>query len=307
MAGKRGAGETDEPFPGGQPRVAVVVVSFNSADVLRGCLESLRAASEGVDLVSVVLADNDSRDQSVAVAEASWPGLVVVRTGGNLGYAAALNRGRAACRPHEALLVLNPDATLAAGAMSALAGVATSEGCGIAVPRMVGWDGTLALSLRRRPSVTSALSEAVLGGARAGRLGLGEVVGDPRRYERGGEVDWATGAAVMISRDCWDRVGDWDESFFLYSEETEYMLRARQAGFRVRFVPEAECRHRGGESGTSPFLWSLLMVNKVRLFRRSHGLIQSAAFRMALLAGQMLRALAGSRPAAAACRQLVRL
>jgi GT2 family glycosyltransferase len=287
-------------------RVAVVIVSFNSADVLAECLGALSRASEGVEVVSVVLADNASEDGSIAVATEAWPGLTVVRTGGNLGYAAALNRGRAACRPHDALLVLNPDTVLEAGALSVLARTAAQPGCGIAVPRMVHPDGSLALSLRRHSSLRSAWAEAVLGGPRAGRMGLGEVVSDAGCYQAERAVDWATGAAVMIDQRLWTIVGDWDESFFLYSEETEYMMRAWTAGFRVVYAPQAVCRHRGGESSTSPFLWSLLMVNKVRLYRRSHGRMSSAAFRLALLIGQGGRALAGSKRAAAAVRRLLR-
>lgn len=287
-------------------RVAVVIVSYDSADVIEGCLGGLARSRHGVDLVSVVLADNDSSDATIDRATACWPGLRVVRTGGNLGYAAGVNQGQRASRAHDCILVLNPDTILRPEAVLHMARAVHEGPAGMAVPRMTDLAGRLSHNLRRWPSVSTAAAEAALGGRLAARLGLGEVVVGPGKYEHVGPVDWATGAAVMIGRSCWLTLGDWDESFFLYSEETEYMLRARGAGLQVVFVPDAVCAHRGGESGTSPRLWSLLLINKVRLFRRSHGRLESAAFQGLLLAGQSLRALLGSRTARAATRSLSR-
>lgn len=294
------AGSTARPV-----RVAVVVVSYESADVIEGCLRSIPKAARGVELVSVVVVDNSSTDDSIQRALGCLSGVRIVRAGGNLGYAAGVNLGHAASAPHECLLVLNPDTVLKPGAVGQLAAALQAGGSvGMAVPRLTDLEGRLSLNLRTWPSLLTAASEAILGGRLAGRMGLGEVVSDPRRYLRPGPVDWATGAAVMISSACWQRLGPWDESFFLYSEETEYMLRAHQAALPVTYVPSAVCAHRGGESGTSPQLWSLLMRNKVRLFQRTHGRLESAAFQALLLCGQIARALLGNARARAAVRSL---
>jgi len=88
--------------------------------------------------------------------------------------------------------------------------------------------------------VLRTVGEALLGGTRAGWIpALGHLVLDPRCYERRGTSDWATGAAWMISRDCIESVGQLDERYFLYSEETEYMLRAADYGLTVRYQPSA--------------------------------------------------------------------
>lgn len=288
------------------PRVAVVIVSYNSAALLPDCLAHLRTAAVGTDLVSVVLADNDSADRSVETGLSLWPGLVAVRTGANLGYAAAINRGRAAAAAHDVLVVLNPDAALLPGSLAALSTACMREGVAMAVPRILNAQGAVAPSLRRWPSVATAVAESLLGGRRAARLGVGEMVVDPRRYAREGVVEWATGAAVAVNARAGEQLGPWDESFFLYSEETEYMLRARRLGFSVVFVPQAACRHHGGAAHTTPFLWALLMVNKVRLFRRSHGPTETAVFRLALLGGELLRAARGSEAAWSAVVALAR-
>jgi GT2 family glycosyltransferase len=135
---------------------------------------------------------------------------------------------------------------------------------------------------------------------------LSETVADERAYVEPGDVDWATGAAMLITRACLDAVGPWDESFFLYSEETDYADRVRRAGFRVRYEPAAAVTHRGGESSTSPRLRSMLALNRVRYFRRRHGRLRSSAFYTAVLLNEASRALIGNRAARAAATSLVR-
>ena len=82
---------------------------------------------------------------------------------------------------------------------------------------------------------------------------------------------------MLISSACMRKVGPWDESYFLYSEETDFCARARAAGFTLLFEPEAEAVHLGGDSGVSPPLHALLTVNRGRFYRRSHGPVAGAA------------------------------
>ena len=295
--------------PHDPPRVAVVVVTYNSADVLGGCLDSIPDGAAGVRLAAVVVADNASRDASVQIAEAA-AGLPVrvVRMGRNAGYAAAVNAGVAALDLDEldAVFVTNPDCRLRPGALARLA-AALRPPVGIAVPKLVNPDGSLQPSLRRMPTVGRAFAEAVIGGNLAGRIaGLGELVTDPREYERPGQAVWATGAALLVATTVIRDIGGWDESFLLYSEETEYALRAADHGWTLWYEPAAVVEHIGGESGVNPTLASLLVVNKVRLFRRRHGPLSSAAYFLAVALGEALRALAGRRTSQAAVAALVR-
>ncbi len=292
--------------PASPVRVAVVVVTYQSEREIGDCLVSLRGAADGVEVASVVVVDNASTDGTLARASAAMPEALIVADEQNRGYAAAINVGRSRSAPHDALLVLNPDTVAMPGLLSGLAKAAMGPPQGLAVPRITDADGNLSLSLRRYPTVGSAVAEAVLGGRRAGRWGVGEIVADPRRYEVEHAVDWATGAAVMMSWDSWDRLGGWDESFFLYSEETELMARASAMGIRVLFVPDAVCHHVGGASGHGPDLWSLLITNKVRLFSRTHGALSSAAFRAAVFAGQAVRGVAGDAGSRRAAASLLR-
>ena len=291
-------------------RIAVVIVTYNSAQVLGDCLRSLVDGAKGVVLTDVVVADNASADDSVAIAERAEDLPVrIVQTGRNAGYAAAVNAGAAVLDfdALDAVLVLNPDCRLRPGSLGVLAEALRTPGRGIAVPRLVNPDGSLQPSLRRRPTVLRALAEAVIGGTLAGRIGtLGELVTDPVRYETGCTAAWATGAAMLISTRAWRETGPWDESFFLYSEETEYALRAADRGWSLWYEPSAVFEHIGGDSGTNPYLAALIVVNKVRLFRRRRGRIAATAYFLVVAFGEGIRALAGRRTSRAAVAALLR-
>lgn len=287
--------------------VCVVIVTHDSAGVIEQCLLSVEGSFEGAQLADVIVVDNASTDGTLAMVAQRWPHVRVIQSGANIGYAAAVNLGVQAASDGADVLVLNPDTRLRPGSVAALTAALRLPGVGLAVPRLVHHDGRLQPSLRREPSLRTAVGEAALGGRRAGRIeGWGEVVLDPGRYEVPGFVDWACGAVVLISRDCLQAVGEWDESFLLYSEETDYCLRARDSGFGTWYVPAAVVEHRGGDAATSPLLWSLVTSNRARLFSGRHGRLSSAGYRSVLTIGEAVRVLAGQRRARAGLRVLLR-
>lgn len=296
--------------------VAVLVVTWNSADVLPGFLGSLAEGMAGLDW-QLVAADNDSADDTVAILRRLAPQAVVVQTGRNAGYAAGVNAALAAAGTGadglRAALVCNPDIRMRPGCARRLVDALDTplpDGTrvGISVPLLHEADGALVHSLRREPALGRALGEAVIGNRRAGRFPLlGELVTDPAAYTRETRADWATGALMALSKDCLDACGPWDESFFLYSEETDYCLRARDLGYTTRLQPEASAVHLGGESKVSPRLWTLLVLNRVRLYRRRHGAAAGTAFRAAVLLREASRAVLGRAPSRAAAFALLRM
>ncbi|MCM2424732.1 glycosyltransferase family 2 protein [Streptomyces sp. RKAG337] len=293
--------------------VAVLVVTWNSAAVLPEFIASLPAGMAGLDW-RLVVADNDSADDTVAVLSALAPDATVVQTGRNAGYAAGVNAALGAAARWDggfrAALVCNPDIRMRPGCAKVLVDALGSElpdgdRVGISVPLLYEEeDGAPLQSLRRESSVTRALGEAVVGNRRAGRFPRwSEMVTDPAAYEGPTRADWATGALMALSKDCLDTCGAWDESFFLYSEETEYCLRAGDHGYATRLEPTASAMHLGGDSQVSPRLWTLLTLNRVRLYGRRHGPVATTAFRAAVLLRETSRAALGrpaSRAAAAA-------
>jgi GT2 family glycosyltransferase len=290
------------PLAAPTPRIAVVIVTWNSAAVLPGLLTTLDAGLGGL-AGQVVVADNDSADDSVAVAQRFYPGCRIVQTGRNAGYAAAINAALAAADPYDAALILNPDIRLDPGCVETMYARLADDGVGIVVPRLFHGDGSIAWSLRREPTLLRAFGDAVLG-RRAGRYSrLGETVLDEAAYAGATTVDWATGAVMLISAACLAACGPWDESYFLYSEETEFALRARDRGFLTRLAPEARAVHLEGESKVSPRLWTILTINRVKLYRRRHTRFAAALYWMVVLLREVSRAALGhprSRRATAA-------
>jgi N-acetylglucosaminyl-diphospho-decaprenol L-rhamnosyltransferase len=271
-------------------RIAVIAVTWNSSAVISGLLTSVRESVFAGEARMVVV-DNNSSDDTIAIVKAEAPEATIVQVGRNAGYAAGANAGIAAAADCDGFLLLNPDLRLDADSIQRLVDEQAASGAGIVVPRLVDAAGRLRWSLRREPTVLRAWGEALLGGARAGKFAaLGEVERREPAYSIRTDVAWATGAAMLITRECARSVGAWDESYFLYSEETDFALRARDAGFRIRYTPDARVVHFEGESHESSALYSLLTVNRVKLYRSRHGRAASRLFWCGIVAGELLRA-----------------
>jgi GT2 family glycosyltransferase len=287
-------------------RVAIVVVTHNSSADLPGLLASLPAGMGPVGWELIVV-DYASFDDSAALVRRLAPTATVVEAGRNGGYAAGVNAGVRAAGQHTAVLVLNADVRLGPDCVPTLLTVLREgPGIGVVVPRLTDARGALIESQRREPALVRTLAAAVLGARRAGRWRKwGEVVTDPDAYDTDTDTDWAEGSTQLISAECWSACGPWDESFFLYSEETDFDLRARDHGFATRYVAGANATHLEGGSATSPRLWPLLVVNQVRLYRRRHGVAATAAFWAATVAREASRAALGRPASRAAVAALV--
>jgi N-acetylglucosaminyl-diphospho-decaprenol L-rhamnosyltransferase len=287
--------------------VAVVVVTYRSRPLLADFIGSLEAGMDGLGSWRLVAADNASDDGTVQELLRLAPTATVVEMGGNRGYAAGINAGVAAAGPVDAVLVANPDIRLGAGSVARLVATLAETGAGIVAPALRDPTGHLHPVLRREPSVARAFGEALVGGTRSGWYPRwGEVVVDPACYRTRRTADWATGALLLVSSRCLAAVGPWEESFFLYSEETDFCLRARDAGYPLVYEPTATAVHLGGDAGVSPPLHALLVANRVRLFGMRHGQARTAAFYGAVLAGEAARALAGRPTSREAVRVLLR-
>ena len=292
--------------PQQQADVVVVCVTYNSSRVIEALLTALPAALEAVHSCRVVITDNDSSDETPEIIRELAPWATVIHAGRNAGYAGGIN---IALRQHPAargVYVLNPDTLPAPGSVARLLGAIEQDPrIGIATPRILGADGRLQFSLRREPTIRRALGEAVLGGTKAARTGLGETVGDLTHYRDGARADWATGAALFLAQSAISAVGEWDERFFLYSEETDYSLRVRDAGYRLHLVEQAVVVHQGGDQATSPRLWALSAVNRTRLYRKRHPRPPSTVYWAIVLLNEVSRAAVGSPTHRAAVRALL--
>lgn len=272
----------------GHADVTVVVVTYNNADDVEPLLQALRHETAD-QRVRVVIADNASGDDTLAVA-ASHDDVIALATGGNLGYAGAINVAMSAVGDTDAIFILNPDARVRPGALATLRRRQSHSGAAVVAPMIVDSDGTRYPSLRREPTVRRSLGDAVLGRALRGRPGwLTETVHRPEEYEHAHAVEWASGAALLVSRDAARRVGPWDEQFFLYSEETDFQRRVRDAGMQIWYEPEAHVQHAERGSGFSLALDRLIAVNRVRYARTHMSRPRAAAYRGTVALHHLIR------------------
>lgn len=280
-----------------QTDVAVVIVTYNSSHVVGDLLDSLPTAL-GSLTADVVVVDNDSQDGTAELV--ANRGIRVIRSA-NVGYAAGINVGVRAAAPAEAILVLNPDVQLREDCVQRLRSALRQPGVGIAAPRILSPNGKLQLSLRREPTLLRAIGLAM---TRLPRLA--EVISSPARYDRPGTADWALGAALLVSRECHDLLGGWDESFFLYAEETDLALRARDHALALRYEPTAVVVHIGGQSGRNNATHVMHVVNRIRLFRRRNGTAASWCFYFLTLANEVRWTLRGHPESRSAVAALLR-
>jgi GT2 family glycosyltransferase len=269
--------------------VAVLIVTFNSEKDIPRLLESLRLEAEDQS-IKVVVADNSPNARTLGIL-AQHHDVLAFSTGGNLGYAGAINAARRRAGAAGTYLVLNPDLSLVRGAVLALRQRMASVGAGVVVPRLLDEDGSTYPSLRREPSFSRALGDALLGSKMTSRPAwLSEINQDPKIYSSARPIEWATGAALLIRSDVAEVVGDWDERYFLYSEETDYMRRVRECGFAVWFEPLAIMTHTRGGSGSSIELEALMAANRIRYVLKFHSKGYALAFRAAVVLSALLRA-----------------
>jgi exopolysaccharide biosynthesis WecB/TagA/CpsF family protein len=268
--------------------IAAIAVTYNSASDVSQLINDLRLSAREHP-IRLIVVDNKSSDDTVNVVRAH-DDIILVESAGNLGYAGGINAGLPYVGNCDNIMFLNPDLALAPDAVTRLLAAADAERIGAVVPLILDEAGTIYRSLRREPSLTRALGNALLGSKIRALPGFSsEIDFGPANYLKPRDVDWATGAALLVPAPVAREVGEWNEEFFLYSEETDYFRRIRATGCRIRFEPAAVVQHRGGGSGTSPELATLMAVNRVRYIERHHGRRYSALFRLLVALGEALR------------------
>jgi len=278
--------------------VAVAIVTYNSERHISALLDSLPAAL-GDLAYTVVVVDNGSVDGTLPLLDRRRDVVVVRST--NDGYAAGINLAVRSSPAASTILVLNPDTTLDPESVTRMLDVACKPGVGIVAPRVREADGTLSPTLRRTPTLGR-----VGGLSFTGLAAFAERIEDPRAYETEHEVDWAVGAILLIDRECFDALGGLDESYFLYSEETDFCLRARDLDWATVYTPEASAMHVGGGSGESATTHMMQMLNRIRLYRRRAGARRAWVYFALTVLVEVRRGVLGQRNSWPTIRALLR-
>ena len=276
----------------------IVIVTFNSAHVVGNLLDSIPEALADVT-ADVVVVDNGSTDDTLKVVTDRRDCRVIEAD--NRGYATGINRGTASNPGVQLVLALNPDTVLMPGSVPPLVRAARCPDVGIVVPKVLWPDGRLQYSLRREPTVARTLALT-----RTGMPAFAEYVNHEADYDHEHIVDWALGAVMLFTRETFDRLGGWDESYFLYSEETDFCLSARDRGLKTWFVPDSVVVHVGGQSGQSARTHTMMVVNRVRCYRRRHTRTGALMFMLLVIAREFTWGLRGGRRSWVAIKALLR-
>ncbi len=244
----------------------VVIVAYGSEDQLEACLHTLGSG------LPVVVVDNGGSDRSQRVCEST--GATYVRPHSNIGFAAAVNVAlRGHHDPDVDVLLLNPDAQLRVRDLrKMIAELYRSSDLAAVGPRLVNPTGEAQKELWPVPSPWSALSGVIGAADRLSR----------RRF--------VSGAVLLLRGTAIDSVGNFDERFFLYAEETDWQLRALKAGWRVGLASDATAVHLSGGTSADPIRRQLLFNASAELFARKwYGTFGWQVFRTASLFAALRR------------------
>jgi hypothetical protein len=228
--------------------LTVTVVSWNTRDLLRECLSSLRGEDRGLG-IEVHVVDNASTDGSADMVRRDFAEVDLIENGVNVGFAAACNQSfRLASGRYRFLL--NSDAVLRPGALPALVAFMDARPrAGLATARLLDPDGTPQHCAQRIPGIGLALLETsrlhkLLGTARRGRLLLGPYW----TYDEAIRIGWTWGTALIARREAIQEVGLLNERFFMYGEDLDWCVRMWRHAWEVWFCPDAEVIHHRARS-----------------------------------------------------------
>jgi len=259
------------------PDLSVIVVNYNTLHLVPEMMTALVAAAEGLTL-QVIVIDNASRDGSAGHIRQDWPQVELLANTENVGFGRANNQALPLVRSANVLL-LNTDAFVQPGSLRAALGVlAQHPECGIVGVRLVGRDGTVQPSCRYFPTAWNLL---LVSTGLAKLFPRARLIDDPHWDDRRpAECDWVPGAFLLIRKAVVDQVGLFDPRFFLYYEEVDLCRAAKRVGWTVRYCPDTDVVHIGGESAKSEGnlsaagrqLPALQVESELLYFRKHYGL-----------------------------------
>lgn len=221
------------------PHVVAIVLNWNGLPDTRVCLHSLQAQDYAA--LTVLLVDNGSTDGSVPALRAEFPDLPILETGANLGFCGGNNAGIEWALAHGAdyVLLLNNDAWFDPAMTRQLVTAAEAD------PR-IGMAGPKIYQAAPPDTLWSAGGVVTYWGNVTGMRGFGKP--DRGQFDRPADVDYLPGCGILVRRQVLEQVGLLDLAYYCYYEDTDWAMRARQAGWRIWYVPAATMWHKGGNS-----------------------------------------------------------
>ena len=279
-------------------KLSVIILSWNTKKVLRDCLLSLIKELKRLGEASeVIIVDNHSTDNSVAMVKKEFPQVKLIINSQNLGFSAGNNQGLRVAQG-ELIMLLNSDTLVERGSIKKMARFfAEHEEVGAASPLLMLPNGKKQLDYYMRfPS----LWQIVFYHNRflrfiSMRTPLRWLIVSKTRRRRPFFVDQLPGAALLARKKVWDKVGGLDEDYVFFYEDVDWCWRAQKAGFRLMVIPQARITHLGGESwkqkvrADSFGFYQRYFDSMLIFIRKNYGWVMGVVFRLALITNFLLR------------------
>jgi|SRR5271165_1571677 len=271
--------------------ISVIIVSFNTADVLGNCLRSIRLSTVRQRIQAVVI-DNASQDRSADLVETQFPEVRLIRNSYNAGFAKACNQGIAVAKGRY-ILLLNSDVEVQADTFDKMLDFMDGHPeVGVAGCKLKNADGSTQASVRDFPSLRGEFFGALL----LDRLFpshpvIGSYLKQNLAWETHVEVDQVSGAFFMVRRETIKKAGLLDEGFFMYYEEVDWCFRIKQADWKIMYVPEVSVLHLGGSSAKQfkalPYVEGAR--SKILYFRKHYGAVTALLVQLLAMVNVLVR------------------
>ncbi len=280
------------------PECLVVVLSYNTKELTKQCLQSILKFQGKDNRFQVVVVDNASTDDSVQMLKKDFPNVKLIESKENLGFSRgnnlALDKFEA-----EYYLFINSDTLVSDNSLSNLLDFAkeNKERYAVVSCKLLNPDQSLQPNAGDLPTPTALFNW--LSGIDDLALKLGVKVPTFHQQDQGyyqGEksVGWVSGTVFLINQDFINKVGEWDKNIFMYAEDVDYCLRAKQNGFQVGWTEKAQVIHIGGASSHDPHFrqWLGEFKGLLYLYQKHYGLLAQIILRVFIYIFTLLRTFA---------------
>lgn len=272
-------------------KVIVSIVSFNSKDYIKKCLQDLSDQKTKSE-TEIWVVDNNSSDDSKTMIKKDYPKIKLIESEKNLGFAGAQNLILEKTKG-DYYLLLNPDTEIPPDSVEKMIEfMEENPDCGIAGSRIIGFDG----------KVNSNGGDLPLGLAALSWLFNLESFGiksnfhreDPEFYNSKNNKGWVGGTFMMIKKEVVEKVGLLNPEYFMYVEDVEYCYRAKKQGFKIMINPDLTIKHKSGGSSIDPrqFQWLNELNNLILFYKNNFGLLGSWSLKILIYFSLVLRIIA---------------
>jgi len=230
-------------------QLSIIIVNYNVKNLLKKCLESIFEYEKDMEF-EVIVVDNNSIDHSQEMLQRDFPQVKLIENKRNLGFSAGCNQGIKESQGRY-ILLLNPDTELTPDGFKKMIDFMDSKPeVGICGPKMTDQEGNLHLSCRSFPSYLTAISssQSILNRIFPDNLLSQKYLLKNQDHSQIQKVDWVSGSCLLAKREMLEKVGLFDERFYMYVEDVDLCYRAKMAGFSVFYFPQVVVIHHIGKS-----------------------------------------------------------